>query len=154
MKRRSAVTGLAGCAGLIPGSRHYVAVSPREAAVLNGAALDVFPDDVRRDPTRYTKTLVAWAGIVRSYEMRTEDGSLVIRFDVEHRYFDWIEDSGVQLERYFLSPRGEGMFRAAWAMPLEMRDTIAKQLHTGDMLVVYGIPSEVRNDVVALYPTE
>jgi hypothetical protein len=129
-----------GCPGLVPGSRMYKPVSDREAAVLARATRDIYPDDVRGDPQRYSKTLVAWAGILRSYEASKEHDATVLRFDIEHRYFDWIEDFGLQRERLFLSPRGEGAFRAAWSMPLDALGSVPQRVHEGDLLIVYGYP--------------
>jgi hypothetical protein len=139
---------------LVPGSRPYNPVSEREAAVFARAARDVHPDDARGNPGRYGKTLVAWAGVLRSYEVSKEDNATVLRFDVEHRYFDWIEDVGLQRARYFLSPRGEGTFRAAWSMPFKAFGAVSEKAHVGDMLVVYGYPADLRGQVVGIFPAE
>jgi hypothetical protein len=140
--------------GLAPGSRPYEPVSARESAFFTRAARDVYPDDVRHDLDRYRKTLVSWAGVVRSFQVSKEDDATVLRFDVEHRYFDWIEDVGLQKARYFLARKGEGAFRAAWSMAHEAFRAASKELHEGDMLVVYGYPAEIRGEVVGLFPTE
>ncbi|WP_437586393.1 hypothetical protein [Sorangium sp. So ce1000] len=139
---------------LAPGSRTYHPVSEQEAAVFARATRDIHPDDVRGNPGRYDKTLVAWAGVLRSYKVSKENDATVLRFDIEHRYFDWIEDSGLQRARYFLSPRGEGAIRAAWSMPLEAFESISEKVHDGDMFVVYGYPADVRGEIVGLFPTE
>ncbi|AUX31828.1 MULTISPECIES: hypothetical protein [Sorangium] len=144
-----------GCLSLLaPGSRPYHPVSEREAAVFARATRELHPDDVRGNPGRYGKTLVAWAGVLRSYEVSKESDATVLRFDIEHRYFDWIEDIGLQRARYFLSPRGEGPFRAAWSMPIEAFESVSKQVHHGDMLVVYGYPAEVQGQIVGIFPAE
>jgi hypothetical protein len=147
------LTALA-CPGLVPGSRVYKPVSDREAGVFARATRDVYPGDVRQAPERYRKSLVAWAGILRSYEVSKENELTTLRFNIEHRYFDWIEDFGLQPERLFLSPRGEGMFRAAWSMPVEAFASVPEKVHEGDLLIVYGYPAEVRDQVVGFYPTE
>ncbi|WP_437911976.1 hypothetical protein WME73_31695 [Sorangium sp. So ce302] len=139
---------------LAPGSRPYRPVSDQEAAVFDRATRDIHPDDVRGSPDRYGKTLVAWAGVLRSYKVSKENDATVLRFDIEHRYFDWIEDSGLQRARYFLSPRGEGTIRAAWSMPLEAFESIPEKIHEGDMFVVYGYPADVRGQIVGIFPTE
>jgi hypothetical protein len=54
-----------GCPGVLPGSRPYKPVSDREAAVLARAAREVYPDDVRREPERHSKTFVVWVGILK-----------------------------------------------------------------------------------------
>ncbi|MGK3991094.1 hypothetical protein WME99_49055 [Sorangium sp. So ce136] len=137
-----------------PGSRPYQPVSEREAAVFARAMRDIHPDDVRAHPDRHGKALVAWAGILRSYEVSKENDATVLRFDIEHRYFDWIEDFGIQQAHYFLSPKGEGTFRAAWSMPLEAFESVSDKIHHGDMLVVYGYPAEVRGQIVGIFPAE
>jgi hypothetical protein len=137
-----------------PGSSEYRPVSEKEAAVFASANRTVHPEDVRRTPARYQHTLVAWAGVVRNMTT-SEDGShLVIRFDVEHRYFDWIYDFGIQRAHYFLSPRGEGSVRLAWAVPLSRGEAVLAHVQPGHMLVAYGYPSEVRDGAVILGPTE
>lgn len=138
---------------LFPGSRHYQAASPREAAVMETARRDVYPEDVRQSPEQHRDTLVAWAGVVRSMEATEEGAALVLRFDVEHRYFDWLEDIGGRA-RFMPSPRGEGRFRAAWGVPLAAREHLEQLGEVGDLLIVYGKPSDIRDGVVGLYPVE
>ncbi|XXT22045.1 hypothetical protein WME94_10840 [Sorangium sp. So ce429] len=116
--------------------------------------MNIHPDDVRANPDRHGKTLIAWAGVLRSYEVSKENDATVLRFDIEHRYFDWIEDFGIQQAHYFLSSKGEGTFRAAWSMPLEAFESVPDKIHHGDMLVVYGYPAEVRGQIVGIFPVE
>ena len=145
---------LLACPGVVPGSGPYEPVSEREGAVFARAVRTVQPQDVRASLDPHRNTLIAWAGIIRSFEVTEEDGSAVVRFDVEHRYFDWIEDFSSSSARYLLSSRGEGIFRSAWSMPVEALDPLSQTIQNGDMLVVYGFPAEVRDEVVGLYPTE
>ena len=141
--------GLAGLAQMLrrcgpaPGSRLYEPVSAREFTFFARATRDVYPDDVRRDLDRHRRTSVAWAGVVRSFQVSKESDATVLRFDVEHRYFDWVEDVGPQRARYFLSRRGEGAIRGAWSMSPEAFGAASKRVHEGDMLIVYGLfPTE------------
>jgi hypothetical protein len=138
---------------LAPGSRDYRTNSPREKAVFPRARRDVFPSQVRADLARYRQT-VAWAGILDDFSLREEGDSVVVRMYVAHRYFDWIEDHGIQRARYFLSPRGDGRFAAAVAMPREYRKGIEETTKRGDMMIVYGVPAELRGDLIVLNPTE
>jgi hypothetical protein len=142
----------AGCPGL-GGSGEYKPLGPGEIAAHRKAVRDVFPADVRKDPQRYSNTLVAWAGVLRSFEATKEGNKTVLRFVVEHRYFDWLTNYGFQADRFFLSPRGEGVFKASWSLPLEAFDSIPRLLHNGEMLVIYGNPSEVVGDTIVIAPT-
>jgi hypothetical protein len=142
------------CPGFVAGSREYKPVSDREAAVLARATREVYPDDVRREPERHAKTFVAWVGILKKYEASRARGGTDLWFDLEHRYFDWIEDFGLQPERLFISPRGEGAFRATWSLPPDAYDRLGQNLHEGDLIVVYGYPSQIQDGVVGIHPTE
>lgn len=139
-----AIVGAAGLLLLLmagaPGSRDYRPYSPKEEKSYARAKRDVFPDDVERDPSAYKDVLVAWPGVITSFEVEEKPDTLVIHFKVEHRYFDWIEDKSIQKEVYFLSPRGEGTFSCDWPMPREARDQVTAHIHDGDMLIVYGHP--------------
>jgi hypothetical protein len=115
----------------------------REAAVFSKARRDVFPDDVRASPAKYASTLVASPGLIKDFT-RSPDG--LVHFTVEHRYFDWIADHGHQRQIYFLSPCGEGQFEGAWPM--------SEPFKVGDMIVLYGTPSQVHEKVVGLAPVE
>ena len=137
-----------------PGSRAYQPLPVWEAKFFAEARRDVYPDDVRRSPESYAKTLVAWTGIIRRVEYRQEAGMDVARFTVEHHYFDWIEDRGAQREVFFLSPRGEGTFVTAWNITAAEEKQFIKQLAEGDMMVAYGYPSAIRDGVIALHPTQ
>jgi hypothetical protein len=139
---------------IVLGSRVYQPTGDPEARVFERAARDVYPDDVRAEPQRYVKILVAWPGILRSHELKKDDDTATLKLTLEHRYFDWIEDFSPRRERYFLSPRGEGTFRATWSMSRAALDAMPQTLHKGDMLLVYGYPAEVRDRTVSVNPTE
>ena len=72
------------------------------------ARRDVWRSDVRKDLSKHTTTLVAWTGVVAERRM-FPDGK-AMGFVIEHHYWDWVEDFGLQREHLFLSPRGEGKF--------------------------------------------
>ena len=106
------------------------------------ARLDVYPDDVRRDPQSYAGTLVAWAGVVQSAKVVQLPHGPALVLIVTHHYFDWIEDHGTQKEIYFLSPRGEGNFVIAAPIALDRLEDARKDApdHVGKMLVAVGRP--------------
>ena len=143
-----------GCPGIVPGSRAYRPLPQWEAKFFAEARRDVFPNDVRQEPDGFTDTLVVWTGIIKDIDFFNDGSSRVARFTADHHYFDWIEDFGIQKERFFLSPRGEGEFAAAWRVDSSDNQKFVDQFSVGDMLVAYGYPSMIRDDVVGLYPTQ
>jgi hypothetical protein len=149
---------LSGCPfGIAPGSRAYQPLPKWEARFYAEARRDIFPNDVRPDPNKYAKTLLAWTGVITNIDYHTEnDGLHGVKITAEHHYFDWIEDSGIQREVFFLSPRGEGMFAACWWIEPNQPNAqkFVDQFAVGDMLIAYGYPSMVRNNVIELYPTQ
>ena len=145
---------MSGCPGLVPGSRIYQPLPQWEAKFFSQAQRTVFPDDVRQDPDGHSKTLVAWTGIVTAIEFFDTESSRVASFTATHHYFDWIEDFGIQRERFFLSPRGEGVFAAAWPVDIPADQEFVEQFAVGDMLIAYGYPSMIRDDVIGLHPTQ
>jgi len=144
---------MAGCPGFPPGSRAYQPLPQWEAKFSVQAKRDIFPNDIRQKPDEAGSTLVVWTGIITNIEISSDDTSRVARFTVEHHYFDWVEDFGVQRARYFLSPRGEGTFVVAWRCESSVDRQFIEQFSVGDMLVAYGYP-RVHGDTVGLHPTE
>ena len=144
-----------------PGSRAYSPASDMEASFMARASRTVFPQQVL-DPA--DEQLVVWAGIVRGVDAEdTDTGRPIVDLQVEHRYFDWIEDRSIQPERYFLSPKGEGHFRTRWLMPPKAPASwVMETVHQKDMVVVYGYPGideqgnvEMRRtEYIRLIPTE
>ena len=106
---------LCGCPGTMPGSRQYQPLPEWEAKFFAQARRDIFPQDVRQDPQHFKSTLVVWTGIIKSIEHVQYNSSPFVQFTVEHHYFDWVEDFGLQPERFFVSPYGEGYFEAFWS---------------------------------------
>src|SRR5216683_3245535 len=102
-----ATVGLAACAGY--SSRPYEPGSPAGQEAYKKARKDIYPRQVRQNPTRYGDDTMAWAGIVKDVALFQSDYGPAVRVLIEHRYFDWIEDHGAQPEVYFLSPRGRYM---------------------------------------------
>jgi hypothetical protein len=142
-----------GCPGLVPGSRAYRPLPKWEAKYLAQASRTVFPNAVREHPESFTNILVAWTGIITNIEYFTNSGPRVVRFTAAHHYFDWIEDFGIQRERFFLSPRGEGSFAVQWRADSPDDQRFVDQFAVGDMLVAYGYPTVVRTNFVGLNPS-
>lgn len=143
---------LAGCP-IMPGSRLYEPLPQWERQYFETARRDVFPDDVRKSPDEYKDTLVVWTGIIKTISIDTEDNERVARFTIEHHYFDWIEDNGIQREKFFLSPRGEGMFALGWAIDPARYDQFMEDFAVGDMIIAYGNPSMIKDQLISFYPT-
>jgi len=130
---------LTGC----PGSRVYRPGDANEQQAFSVARRDIFPEDVRADVLRYRTQMLLWSGIIREVRpVETVQGpGMELLF--EHHYWDFIEDYSVQKARAFLSPRGEGMFQAAFprrhAPPPE-------RVRVDDMALVYGTPERLDAD--------
>jgi hypothetical protein len=111
--------------------------------------LDVFPDDVRKDPATHTNVTVMWAGIIRSTEAFEENSSSKIVADTvfEHHYFDWVQDGKGRGTKLSVSPRGEGLFCAKWHMDkigdASCAESAEKYAGPGKLAIVYGIPEQV-----------
>jgi len=114
--------------------------------------LDVYPGDVRKDPARYSKLSVAWAGIIVSNEATEEVIGGKIRMDTvfENHYFDWEQDEHGHGVRLLISPRGEGLFRMRWRMtrddPEASYEDAMKYAAPGKLAIVYGTPISVDAD--------
>ena len=77
-----------------------------------------------------------------------------ITFYLEHHYYDWIEDFGLQYETLFLSPRGEGTFTTTCLFSGDIPPIDLIQIsEEGALLMVYGKPVSVENDEVIIEPT-
>jgi len=120
-------------------------------------SLDVYPDDVRQDPTQFDHTAVAWAGIIRTSDAHEfGDGFMRINTTFEHHYFDWEQNDGTGGPEYDLSPHGEGLFRTDWIVKKTYPDAEAvdaeKFAAPGQLAIVYGVPTGVdTNGVVQLH---
>ena len=141
------------CRGLVPGSRAYQPLPKWEAGFAQKARRDVFPSQVRQDAAAWANTLVVWTGVIAAIDYKGDGAERSARILADHHYFDWIEDSGIQREKYFLSPRGDGRFAAYWGVGDPGDQQFIDQFDVGDMLVAYGNPSAVKPEFVGLSPT-
>jgi hypothetical protein len=145
---------LSGCPSMLPGSRSYTPLPQWERQFFEKARRDIFPDDVRKSPDLYKNTLIVWPGIIKAITFGTQDGTRIARFSIEHHFFDWIEDNGIQMEKYFLSPRSEGMFALAWPANTEEEEQFIQQFAIGDMIIAYGYPSMIKDELIGIYPAQ
>lgn len=144
---------VSGCPSLLPSSRPYQPLPKWEKQFFDKARCDIFPNDVRTSPDEYAEILLVWTGIIKDISFEVVESTRVARFKIEHHYFDWIEDSGIQRETFFLSPRGEGIFKTAWPVDTPDNALFIEQFEVGDMIVAYGYPALIEGEVVRFYPT-
>lgn len=146
---------LTACSAGSHGPQPYKPADEREASLLEKANLSVYPYDVRKAPQKYANTLVRWSGVISGVKYRLGATSQIAILQIKHRYFDWIEDSGSQPEKYFLSPKGEGDFALAWVDDLsEDAFSFLREFEKGDMIIAYGYPSEIKGQTIGLVPVK
>lgn len=134
---------LSGCP--FPRSEQYKGFSPLEQTYVSKVDFGIFPNDARKDVESYQTKLVAWPGFITELKSIQKDGADFTRIVVEHHYYDWILDHSIQKEKYFLSPRGEGVF--ATICPCKLKDeNVTKDLN--NMLIVYGKPEKVEGEML------
>ena len=136
----SAVLALFGCLPF-PHSKVFAPEGPLEKKLFPLVKREVFPNDVRADPSAYRTSVVLWSGIIRDVEPENFGGTRGLRVLVDHHYWDFIEDYSIQRAIAFLSPRGEGPFEVAFRfdIPVEM-------VRVEDMAIVYGTPTGIGSD--------
>jgi hypothetical protein len=134
------------------GNESYQPVTKPEQIEFARDRLDVYPDDIRKDPATYAGVGVVWAGIIRSTDAREEDegGKIVADTVFEHHYFNGVQNNNGHGVKLFVSPRGEGLFRAKWHMDKVGKDATAesaeKYAREGKLALVYGVPEKVDAD--------
>lgn len=127
---------------------HYKPFTQSEQAEYDKASRNIYPDDVRLDPTKYSDTLVVWPGIIVETSLEESSEQLLVTFVLEHHYFDWLDDSSIQKERYFFSARGEGQFQLTWTFkPDSNRENFRRWTAPGVLLIVYGKPHVDGSDI-------
>jgi len=131
----------------------YHPFSEWEMDEMNKANLWVYPNDVRPNIVNYFDTLVAWPGLIKEDSFYRSDDQVVLELLLEHRYYDWLEDYGMQREKIFLSPRGEGLFKTTWLLKPEAADIgmfniLKKTTAKGNLVIVYGYPDSITEDSI------
>lgn len=148
-----AVTLLTSCGGapLLPGSRAYEPISDSEKTEFDKADRNAYPDDVRKDLTSFQSTTIAWPGLIDDIQIQNVEEGVDITYSLTHHYYDWIEDFGIQHERIFLSPRGEGKFKFTWPFPKNLtEDELKRFTDHSVLLIVYGKPVSIQNDTIII----
>jgi hypothetical protein len=140
--------GLTSCAVDAP---YHPASRPEKIEFRNDRP-DIYPDDVRKNLTYYSKVRVAWAGIIVSNVATEEDMNGKIRMETlfANHYFDWTQDEHPHGVCLLISPRGEGSFRMRWHVdrkdPDANSDDAMKYAAPGKLALVYGTPESVDDD--------
>jgi hypothetical protein len=125
---------LLGC----PHSKFYRPTTTAEQKLYTESQADIFPDDVRQSINHYQKQVVRWSGVLLSVKPASSTNGLHML--IQHHYWDWIENHSIQKAVAFLSPRGEGTFECV--LPVEPIIPDLAMVQPGDMVIVYGIPSQ------------
>lgn len=133
-------------------SRPYQPISDWEQIEYDKANRDVHPDDVKKDTEKYRDTTIAWVGIISEVEIIEKQDHYEVILLAEHYYYDWIENFGPQTEIIFLSIRGEGKFKTKWAIK-KSADISGFKDDVGKMIIAYGIPHSIADEVILLNTT-
>jgi hypothetical protein len=146
----------AGLASCTTANHPYKPVSHYEDLEFNNDRIDVYPDDVRKDPGHYEAQRIAWAGIIVTNQVTSDDmsanpeGKFRMETVFEHHYFDWEQDENADGIKLLISPRGEGNFRMRWKVhrtdPDAPLENAMKYATPGKLAIVYGTPESVDPD--------
>jgi hypothetical protein len=130
----------------ITGCTHYYKpVSAWEEEAMSKASFDIFPNDVKGNIDAHKNSKVAWAGIVKSYEIDESTSPKQIIYKLEHHYFSWAIDGTTR--QFWLSPRGEGIFTARWPFQEGWTEyTVQENIKINDLIVTYGIPKSITTE--------
>jgi hypothetical protein len=139
---------LSGCAtlGMGPmGTGEYTPKDDHEKIQFEKANRNIYPDDVRKDTT------IAWAGIIKETTMTEVGNRIEVIILVDHHYYDWLVGINSPYGTYWLSPRGEGAFKAKGRY--DSVEQAKKWVSKGNMVIVYGTPAVVDGNGVILIDT-
>jgi hypothetical protein len=134
------------------GNESYQPASKPEEKELARDRVDIYPDDIRKDPAAFAGIGVVWAGVIRSTYANEGDeaGRIEANTVFEHHYFNGIEYNNGHEAKLFISPRGEGFFRVNWHLDRIGRDATAENAENyaapGKLALVYGVPEKVDAD--------
>jgi len=140
-----------GAAALVAGCSSYPAYRPQtapEKIEFRHDSLEVYPEDVRKDPAKFAGIRVAWAGIIQQSDVAECNGDMFCIHTVfQHHYFDFQENGGMSGPRYSVSRRGEGLFKTEWVVRKinsnATPDQVQKYAAPGKLAIVYGVPTGV-----------
>jgi hypothetical protein len=121
---------------------YYTPVSEWEEEAMSKASFDIFPNDVKKDIDAHKLSKIAWAGVVKSYEVDESTSPYQVVYVLEHHYFSWAIDGTTK--KFWLSPRGEGTFLARWPFQEGWTEEVVREnVKVGDLMVTYGIPQSI-----------
>lgn len=150
---------LTGCTSMLPHTKKFEPGGPQEKMYFDLSDGTIFPDDVRKDPKKYSKVIVSWTGVIESVEFdeaSNDDTKSFWIFRAKHHYYDWLLDYSIQREKFFLSPKGEGKFtvivpvKKYGANAENFKKQVLESFAKGDMIVAYGTPDKVENESIRL----
>jgi hypothetical protein len=143
------VAALLACAAA--GSRAYRPISEWEAQAFSKADRNIYPHDVRRDIRAHTASKIAWPGLVQRAQVVRQPEKITLIFDLEHHYYDWVEDFHPMNPPIWLSPRGEGQFRTSWDVRAATdQDQIEEMTKPGYLVIVYGAPTKLEGETIVV----
>jgi hypothetical protein len=134
---------------LAPHTKPYHPYSEWEVDEYKKANVNIFPDDVRKDINTFKDTVIAWPGIIQTQELKRYEDKVDVELVLEHHFYDWLEDYGLQKEKIFLSPQGEGLFTTIWSLRSDVNlEEWNRMVNIGDLAIVYGYPDSINLDSI------
>ncbi|HMZ56664.1 MAG TPA: hypothetical protein PLT48_17570 [Nitrospira sp.] len=136
--------------GITACSNLYRPISSLESDAMAKSRRDVFPNDFRNSKASFGSVEIAWAGVIRSSKINDSGDHYEIDLELEHHYFDWVMDNS----QFHLSPRGEGLVKTKWSLLKSLPpDTVANEVKSGRMIVVYGFPESLASEFLVVRAT-
>jgi hypothetical protein len=130
------VVSLSGCTVL------YKPASDWEREAINKANFDIYPNDVRSNIEVHKLSSVAWAGLIKSFEIDESASPIKVNFVLEHHFFTWAIDGTTR--KFWLSPKGEGEFSARWQFQEGVTaEMVRENVYVDDLMITYGVPNSV-----------
>jgi hypothetical protein len=124
---------------------YYKPASDWEEKAMKEAKFNIFPRDVFSNINSHKSSNVAWAGIIKNYKIDNSTQPPQVVFTLEHHYFSWAIDGTTN--KFWLSPRGEGIFTAKWPFQKDWTEDIAhKNIKNDDLMITYGTPKAITAD--------
>lgn len=136
---------------LVNCSSSYRTLTEWEQREYQHSRFDIYPDDVKKNLSRFRNQQVAWTGIIEKAEIYENPDNMEVVLRMEHHYFNWQTSPQNSKIRYHLSSRGEGFFQTNWFLKKGADMAfIEKQFAPDNLAFVYGVPDTVINDDVIL----
>jgi hypothetical protein len=114
----------------------------------------VMPSDVQAHPASYTGKRLHWVGIIDTLIVNPRGESMYTSLLVNQKYYDYIEDFGIQRERMFVSPYGEGAFYFDKIFVGSSMDSLKPMFLSvakkGNLVFCYGTFTTLRDSIPVL----